>query len=128
MTKVSSAALHLKMRVANDYYDYISLRAVRDTDECTGRKLCALLPQQHSLRRGILQKALSKLQHRSTHKYKYGCVYIVFHIEGFFYNILQLTIQNYQRDALNIIYSSNRPSILSVHILIFYNKKDPTRV
>jgi hypothetical protein len=91
MTKVSSAALHLKMIVSDDYCDYITLRAVRDTDECTGCKLCALLPQQLSLRKGFLQQALSKLRSRSTHKCKYGCVYVVFHIEGFICSILQLT-------------------------------------
>jgi len=61
MTKVSSAALHLKMRVPDDYFDYITLRTVRDTDERTGQKLCALLPQQLSLRTGFLQQAFSKL-------------------------------------------------------------------
>jgi hypothetical protein len=91
MTKVISAVLHLKMKVSDDYFNYFTLRAVRDADECTGHKLCALLPQQLSLRTGFLQQAFSKLQHRRAHKCKYGCVYIVFHIEGFFCNILQLT-------------------------------------
>jgi len=90
MTKVSSAALHLKMSVSEGYFDYITFRAIRETDECTGQKLYALFPQQLPLRTSFLQQAFSKLQHRNTHKCKYGCVYIFFHIEGFSRNILQL--------------------------------------
>lgn len=77
--------------MSDDYFDFIILRAVRDTDECPGRKLCALLPRQLSLRHKSSATSLCKLQHRSTHKCKYGCGYIVFRTEGFCCNILQLT-------------------------------------
>lgn len=73
MTNDSSAALHLKMTVSDDYFDYITLRAVRDTDECTKHKLCALLPQQLSLRTLFLRQAFSKLQHRSTNASMVAC-------------------------------------------------------